>query len=413
MTDPIETSPHSETSDEASLAGQESAGESSGAACQPRRVRLWGGIAGGLVLLLGVGGFVTASAHKVGSIDVDGENLSFGSFSGSVSGLLTEKGVELGEYDEVFPALDAQLTDGVEIQIVRAVPIDVSIDGKDEVLWTTASDAGAALASYSLEGRSAAMTVSRSTERSEMDLPLAPSTQIVADGATQAFDFTEPTSLQAGLEAAGLTLSDLDELTVTAEANGTSTITIVRVTVTERIENEAVPHASSQVNDSSRLVGTSAVTTAGVDGNIERRYQVTTRDGVEVSAVLTSEATTVSVVDEVVSVGTKPKPVAKAPVAASTSSGGSSAPASTTPVASGDVWAALAQCESGGNPARVSDSGKYHGLYQFSVETWKSVGGSGLPSQASAAEQTERAQILQARSGWGQWPACSRKIGVR
>ena len=413
MTDPIETSPLNETQEIASPEGQETVSEGSGpAARKPRRARLWGGIAGGLVLLLGVGGFAAASAHKVGSIDVDGENLAFGSFSGSVAQVLDEKGVELGEYDEVFPALDSQLKDGVEIQIIRAVPVDVQIDGKDEVLWTTASDAGAALASYSLEGRSAAMTVSRSSERTEMDLPLAPHTQIVADGATQEFDYTEETTLQAGLETAGLALADLDELTVTADAAGSSTVTIVRVAVTERIENETVAHASSQVNDSSRLVGTSAVTTEGVDGNIERRYQVTTRDGVEVSAVLTSEATTVAVVDEVVSVGTKPKPVVKAPAAASSSSGSSSAESS-APVASGDVWAALAQCESGGNPSRVSSSGTYHGLYQFSVATWKSVGGTGLPSQASAAEQTERAMALQARSGWGQWPACSKKIGVR
>jgi hypothetical protein len=41
------------------------------------------------------------------------------------------------------------------------------------------------------------------------------------------------------------------------------------------------------------------------------------------------------------------------------------------------------------------------------------VGGSGLPSEASMEEQTARAQALQARSGWGQWPACTAKLGLR
>jgi resuscitation-promoting factor RpfB len=36
-----------------------------------------------------------------------------------------------------------------------------------------------------------------------------------------------------------------------------------------------------------------------------------------------------------------------------------------------------------------------------------------LPHQASKAEQIRRAQILQSRSGWGQWPACSRRLGLR
>ena len=95
---------------------------------------------------------------------------------------------------------------------------------------------------------------------------------------------------------------------------------------------------------------------------------------------------------------------------------GAPAPEVRGSVASGvpaSTWAALAKCESGGNPRIVSSNGKYHGLYQFTVSTWRSVGGSGLPSQASPEEQTERAAILQARSGWGQWPHCSRVIGVR
>jgi uncharacterized protein YabE (DUF348 family) len=66
-------------------------------------------------------------------------------------------------------------------------------------------------------------------------------------------------------------------------------------------------------------------------------------------------------------------------------------------------WAALAECESGGNPRAVNPSG-YYGLYQFSVPTWNSVGGSGMPHHASAAEQTHRAQILYSRSGRSPWP---------
>lgn len=77
------------------------------------------------------------------------------------------------------------------------------------------------------------------------------------------------------------------------------------------------------------------------------------------------------------------------------------------------VWLALARCESGGNPRIVSSNGLYHGLFQFSVATWRGVGGSGLPSQASPAEQLKRAKILQARSGWGQWPHCSSVLGLR
>lgn len=67
---------------------------------------------------------------------------------------------------------------------------------------------------------------------------------------------------------------------------------------------------------------------------------------------------------------------------------------------------AIAACESGGDPAAVDSSGTYHGKYQFSTATWQGVGGSGDPAAASEAEQDQRAAMLYARSGAGQWPVC-------
>ncbi|MGH8973163.1 MAG: transglycosylase family protein [Acidimicrobiia bacterium] len=80
--------------------------------------------------------------------------------------------------------------------------------------------------------------------------------------------------------------------------------------------------------------------------------------------------------------------------------------------AADDVWARLRKCEAGGNYTRNSGNG-YYGAYQFSAGTWRSLGYSGLPHQAPPEVQDEAAKRLQARGGWGQWPACSRRIGAR
>lgn len=69
---------------------------------------------------------------------------------------------------------------------------------------------------------------------------------------------------------------------------------------------------------------------------------------------------------------------------------------------------AIAQCESGGNPAAVSSNGAYRGLFQFDRGTWASVGGSGDPAAAPAEEQYRRAALLYARSGASPWPVCGR-----
>jgi hypothetical protein len=68
---------------------------------------------------------------------------------------------------------------------------------------------------------------------------------------------------------------------------------------------------------------------------------------------------------------------------------------------------AIAACESGGNPKSNTGNG-FYGKYQFTMQTWQAVGGSGNPAAASEAEQDRRAATLLAKAGPGQWPVCGR-----
>ena len=81
-------------------------------------------------------------------------------------------------------------------------------------------------------------------------------------------------------------------------------------------------------------------------------------------------------------------------------------------VPTGDVWARLRQCESGGN-YRANTGNGFYGAYQFVPSTWRGLGFPGMPHQAPPEMQDAAAQKLQARSGWGQWPACTRRLGLR
>jgi hypothetical protein len=78
----------------------------------------------------------------------------------------------------------------------------------------------------------------------------------------------------------------------------------------------------------------------------------------------------------------------------------------------GDVWARLRACESGGR-YNINTGNGFYGAYQFHPRTWRGLGYPGLPHQATPEMQDEAARKLQARSGWGQWPACSRRLGLR
>ncbi len=73
-------------------------------------------------------------------------------------------------------------------------------------------------------------------------------------------------------------------------------------------------------------------------------------------------------------------------------------------------WTALARCESGNRPTAVNRRGRYYGLFQFNVRTWRAVGGAGYPHRAPRAEQTLRAQKLFLSRGSRPWPVCGRRL---
>ena len=209
---------------------------------------------------------------------------------------------------------------------------------------------------------------------------------------------------------------------------------------TQKVTTETVeaadPHGSVQQESSDLSEGETKVATAGVDGVVRTTYEVTTVGGKEVSRTPVAQVVVTQKVDEVVLVGTgaakkqesKPEQSqgqgqsqsqgqgqTQAPSESSGGSGGSasggSAGTNDGPVGD-DVWAKLAQCESGGNPATNTGNG-FYGMYQFTLETWQSLGGTGYPHEADAATQTAMAKKLQAQAGWGQWPGCADKLGLR
>lgn len=378
---------------------------------KPRR-KLVAGLAAGLTVLLAAGGFAIASAHKNIEIDIDGEVQSLGTFAGSVEAALDAVGFEPAPHDEVTPHTVSPLEDGSTIVVRTAHQVEFDSEGEPIELWTIGRTAGDALADVADRGRELGFSASRSSDgRPELELPLVEDGEAIfkVDGEELTETFTGTVDIHEALDQVGIELKKRDKMVVTATDEGTPVVTITRISVKKKTTTEEVDFKSETRTNSNKFKDEKNVVQQGKKGERTIVTEVTKVDGEVTKRKELSNEVTTKPVTHVVEVGTKTRPAPK-PAATSSSSassgGGGSAPSS-------GVWASLAQCESGGNPSIVSANGMYHGLYQFTVSTWQSVGGSGLPSQASAAEQTKRAQMLQARSGWGQWPACSARLGLR
>lgn len=68
---------------------------------------------------------------------------------------------------------------------------------------------------------------------------------------------------------------------------------------------EPIPYKSSTIDDSSIEKGTTQLKTKGVDGVISHTYQITYKDGAEISRSTSTDVVTTPAIDEVILNGTK------------------------------------------------------------------------------------------------------------
>ena len=357
------------------------------------------------------------AASKTITLDVDGQVTRVTTYAGSVEGFLAKQDIEVGERDTVAPETASALADGSEIVIRHAKRVAVEVDGVQTAVWTTALSADEALTTLASRGAEVRLVASRGAAGGRAALPIELALDGPVDVSVDGQTLTAPDAsrgVAAVLEQVGITLGHFDRVSVQTSAGGSVTVVVTRVVVSDVPETQPIGFASVEQPDAARFVGQKAVTTVGVDGQRTIVNRITTVDGVETKRELITDTVTAEPVGQVVSVGTKPRPVAVPKPAAAPAAAAAGTGAAANPNVGGSAdslnWAALAACESGGRPTAVSASGSYHGLYQFSVSTWAGVGGSGLPSAASPDEQTMRAKMLYDRSGAGQWPHCGPRL---
>ncbi|MFV0257445.1 MAG: ubiquitin-like domain-containing protein [Acidimicrobiales bacterium] len=355
-------------------------------------------------------------------MSIDGESVALETRADTVADLLADQEISVSPEDLVSPSPDSEIVEGQTIVVRYARPFTVVIDGEETTHTITELTVGDALAAVTAptEGAAISLALTDGVPREGASVEIiTPKAVTVNDGGTPSAVTSNARTVADVLEAQGVELSETDTVDPALETVVTPdlTIAITRIRIENEVRTEPVAHETVEQNDADRAVGTRKVVTEGVDGSKDVTYSVTYTNGEMTAEEVVDSTVTQEPVTEVVAVGTKPKPAPAAPQATSSSSGSSSSSSSSDDSASsggggsagGLNWAALANCESSGNAKAVNPAG-YYGLYQFSLSTWRSVGGTGNPADAPASEQTQRAQTLYNRSGAGQWPHCGKYL---
>jgi len=358
-------------------------------------------LAGVVVLAVAGSTWGYSALSKTVTLSLDGKSEQVSAFGGTVGDVLKSEGIEVSDRDVVAPSLDEKIDDGTKITVKFARPLELDVDGTTQTYWVTATTVSRALAEIGRGYHGADLSVSRggSIDREGMTLKVVtPKTLHVKLGAHKMVTRTV-TALTAedALDELGVTLGKHDQVKPgpahELQDGDTLVFTNVRV-VTKHVPHEAVAYPTVEQQDASMYEGQTSVSRAGQSGLRDVTYRIVYRNGqVAVRKVLHQQLLR-QPVPEIVKVGTKAKP------------------APTNFASGGTVWDALARCESGGNWATNTGNGYYGGL-QFSLGTWQSYGGSGLPSNASRETQIAIAtKIRDASGGYGAWPACAASLGL-
>jgi hypothetical protein len=306
-----------------------------------------------VVAMLAGTGAAGAGGDMTVRLSVDGQPRTVRTAAGDVAGVLREQGLAVGAHDLVAPEPGARVRDGDAVAVRYGRPLTLTLDGRRRRVWTTATTVAGALRQLGVRAQGAVVDVSRSAPIGRRGLALDVRTlrraTVVADGRAHLVR-THALTVRGAVLDAGLLLGPADRL---LPAAGTTLEDGVVVRVTRpRPPRPARPHPA--VHPARHHAAPAPAHKAAHPAHPAHKAHRKPRAG-----------------------------------------GGS-----------GPDWRALAACESGGRAHAVDPSGRYGGLYQFDVKTWHSVGGSGRPQDASAAEQTRRARRLYADRGAAPWPVC-------
>ncbi|MEV5532268.1 ubiquitin-like domain-containing protein [Streptomyces prunicolor] len=349
-----------------------------------------------VVAFLAGGTTAFVAKDKAIELNVDGKPRTLHTFADDVTELLAQQGVDVGAHDVVAPGRDAPLASGDEVAVRYGRPVRLTIDGQRREVWTTARTVDGALEQLGVRAEGAYVSTSRSQPIGRAGLALDVRTErtvtIMADGRARTIR-TNAATVGEAVQEAGVGLHGEDTTSVPPDSfpRDGQTITVLRVTGTREVREEAIPFKVERKDDPALFKGTEVVERAGRPGLRRVTYTLRTVNGVKEKPRRVDDELVREPRSQLVKVGTKPMP---------------------TSVQGADQlnWHGLATCESGGRPGAVDPSGTYGGLYQFDTHTWHSLGGSGRPQDASAEEQTLRAKRLYVRRGSSPWPHCGTRL---
>ena len=360
---------------------------------------------GSMLATLLVGGGLAVVNKKDVTIDVNGQQMDLVTMTNSVEGALKQAGIKIGPDDLIVPSPSERLTRTESIKVRSAKSVAVVVDGQEKTIKSTAltvdelvSEIGSEIGGVN-EGDLLSKGRDTVIPADGMKLDITrPKVVSINDGGDVTYTQMAASNVGDLLRRRNINLNPEDVVTpsITSPVKAGMDVRIDRVRTDQVRETAPFEAPANYKDDATAFEGDEVVEEAGTPGSKEVKRSIRIVNGKEESNTVISEKEVAPAKPATIKRGTKAK---------------SSAPS----VANGSVWDSLAQCEAGGNWAINTGNGFSGGL-QFTPSTWLAYGGGQYAPQAHLATREQQIAVaskVQAGQGWGAWPACTAKLGLR
>ncbi len=257
------------------------------------------------------------------TVSIDGRANTVVTRAGTVSDLLAAQGTVIRAGDRVIPGLATPLRQGMPIQIVRAFPVVLDVDGVVTKHRTTRRSLGPLRRELGLAASLVAADGPRRLARGSRLVFRTPHAfDLVVDGTTTPLTGVTALTVRALLGEQSITLGPKDEVQPpldAALADG-QTVRVFRLAEDEVAEDKLIPFTRELRNDPTIAAGQTATIQAGRNGTVRVVSTVVRKDGVVIQWTENRRIVLAAPVPEILRRGTKPS--GKAPPVAPPASGG-------------------------------------------------------------------------------------------
>lgn len=264
-----------------------------------------------------------ASSEKTITLVANGKEKEVKTHAGTVNELLTAQGIKAGNHDLVTPGKTQALSDNMKVVYKTAHKIQWTDNGKKQAVWTTADTVQDFFNTHhiTLNSHDLVQPAAGAAITSGMGVTYNQSFQIpVQIGTKKEQLWAHSMTVRDWLTQNKISLAKLDEVNPGKSAMITpnTKMTVIRVKkVTDTVK--APLKAKTVTKKSNRLaLGVKRVVAAGHSGQVEKKYEVTYKNGKVAERQLLSQKVLKESASRIVELGTKAKTPTPKPTPAPT-----------------------------------------------------------------------------------------------